>query len=136
MGSPPKVIKKSSLIMRHHLEQKGIDLVELQMQVFRKAMDAYDNQRGYLEKSDAGPAYLSVCNTAIATLAKYAFPSMTAIKLEEADKTVNEKIIDATEVRNKILSDPFAKNAVNAMSLDSDSMGAPVLTKGASGSNE
>lgn len=131
MGSPPKVIKKSSLIMRHHLEQKGIDLVELQMQVFKKAMDAFDNQRGYGEKSDAGPHYLAVCNTAIATLAKYAFPSMTAIKLEEADKSVNEKIINATEVRNTILKDPFAKNAVNAITNDPELMGLPVLSKGA-----
>lgn len=130
MGAP-RDIKKSSLIMRHYLEQKGVDLVELQLQVFKKAMDAFDSGRGENEKSDAGPAYLSVCNTALATLARYAFPTMTAIKLEDADKTINDKIIDATAVRETILKDPFSKNAVSLTKQDPEILGLPVLTKGA-----
>lgn len=118
--------------MRKILEERGIDIVEMQMQVYRKAMDAFDNHRGDTEKSDAGPAYLSVANQAIGTLAKYAFPTMTAIKMEDLNNDVNTKVIDAVAVRQTILNDPFAKSAVAAATATdtNESKGLPVLAVG------
>lgn len=118
---------KLSLAMRHILEARGIDLVKMQIDVYTKAMEAFDNRRGDNEKSDAGPAYLGVCNQAIGTLAKYAFPTMTAIKIEDIDNQINNKVIDAVQIRQRILSDPFAKSAI--ATLSTEQIGLPVLPK-------
>lgn len=128
---PAKKLNKVSMAMRQILEARGIDLIEMQMQVYRKAMDAFDNERGNGDKSDAGPAYLNVCNTAIGTLAKYAFPTMSAIKLEDLNNNVNTKVIDAVQVRQTILADPFAKSAAQAATtVNAEHNGLPVLSVG------
>lgn len=128
MASPrARLPNKLSLAMRHILEERGIDLVKMQIDVYTKAMDAFDNHRGENEKSDAGPAYLGICNQAIATLARYAYPTMSAIKIEDLDNAVNDKVIDAVAIRQKILSDPFAKNVVVASQVEQ--IGLPVLSK-------
>ncbi len=116
---------KSSLAVRHILDERGIDLVNLQIAVYTKAMDAFDRMRGLGEKGDSGPGYLSVCNQAIGTLAKYAYPTMSAIKLEDLNNSVNDKVIDAVTIRQRILNDPFAKNVVVASEVVS--IGLPVL---------
>jgi hypothetical protein len=115
------------MAMRHLIEERGIDLIQMQLDVYTKAMAAFDSHRGDTDKSDAGPAYLSVCNQAIGTLAKYTFPTMTAIKFEDLNNQVNDKVIDAVAVRDKILNDPFAKNAVNASKTES--IGVTLLPK-------
>lgn len=128
MASPrARLPNKLSLAMRHILEERGIDLVKMQIDVYTKAMDAFDNHRGENEKSDAGPAYLGICNQAIATLARYAYPTMSAIKIEDLDNAVNDKVIDAVAIRQKILSDPFAKNVVVASQVEQ--IGLPILSK-------
>ncbi len=121
-GRPPN---KASLALRHILEERGIDLVRLQIEVYTKAMNAFDKERGLGEKGDSGPAYLGVCNQAIATLARYTYPTMSAIKLEDLNNAINDKVIDAVTVRQRILNDPFAKNAVVASEVLS--IGLPIL---------
>lgn len=116
---------KLSMAMRAILDARGIDLVKMQIDVYTKAMAAFDSHRGDNEKSDAGSSYLGICNQAISTLAKYAYPTMTAIKLEDLDNSVNDKIIDAVAIRQRILNDPFAKNAIAA--INSEQIGLPVL---------
>lgn len=128
-GSKKGAAHKMSLTVRTILEERGIDLVDMQLEVYRKAMQAFDSHRGDTEKSDAGPAYLAICNQAIGTMAKYAFPTMTAIKLEDADRAVNDKVIDAVKVRETILNDPFA-NAAAAKALSNTDTGLPVLVGG------
>lgn len=125
-------VNRATLTMRKILEERGIDIVEMQMQVYRKAIEAFDNHRGSTEKGDAGPGYLSVANQAVGTLAKYAFPTMTAIKMEDLNNDVNTKVIDAVAVRQTILNDPFAKSAVAAaISTDTnEAKGTPVLSVG------
>jgi hypothetical protein len=115
--------------MRFLLEQRGIDLVEMQLQIYRKAIDAFDNGRGQNDKSDAGPQYLAVANTAVATLARYSYPTMTAIKIEDLDNDINKKVIDATEVRKAILNDPFSKSIADAATVPQE-IGLPVLSPG------
>jgi len=140
-GSRSRSPNKTSLTLRSELERRGIDLLEMQLEVFRKAMDAFDSRRGCTDghpgdednppiaPKDTGPQYLSVANSAIATLARYSFPTMTAIKLEDADRAVNEKVIDATKVRETILSDPFANRVAHKATTNTDT-GLPVLVSG------
>lgn len=99
--------------MLHLLRERNIDIVEMQMNVYNKAMKAFDDMRGFGEKGDAGVGYLSVCNQAIATIAKYSYPTMTAIKIDDINSQVAEKVIDAAIIRDKILNDPILANAVN-----------------------
>lgn len=101
--------KKLSLTMRNVLEQRGIDLVEMQLQVYNKAMKAFDSMRGYGEKGDAGPQYLAQANAAIALLAKHSYPTMTAIGVHDASgPKLADGLVDAAKIREIILNDPFA----------------------------
>lgn len=127
-GPRTRMPNKVSLAMRHILEERGVDIVAMQIEVYTKAMHAFDNHRGDNEKSDAGSQYLSVCNTAIATLAKYAFPTMTAIKIEDLSAAENTQALDAVAIRQRILNDPFAKNVANASKLEP--VGVPILAIG------
>lgn len=134
-GSRARLPNKASLTMRRELEARGIDIIEMQMAVYNKAIDAYDREKGCSDggegfgPSDTGFRYLGVANQAIATLAKYAYPTMAAVKIENMDKEVNEKVIDAVEVRNTILNDPFAARAAKAATSQTDT-GLPILSIG------
>jgi len=129
MSQLPSNLRRSTLAMRFLLEERGIDLIEMQMAVYRKAMDSYDSQRGLTEKNDPGAAYLGVANQAVATLVRYAFPTLTNIKPVSESDEVSRKILDASEVRRLVLDDPFAKSVVAAVLTPQDT-GLPVLTIG------
>lgn len=126
---------KTSLTLRSELERRGIDLLEMQLAIYNKAIKAFDDERGCSDggegygPSDTGSSYLSVANTAVATLARYCYPTMSAVKIENMDKEVNEKVIDATEVRAKILADPFAAQVAHKATTSTDT-GLPILVGG------
>lgn len=125
-GSRSRQPNKASLIMRNELKARGIDLIEMQMKIYQKAIDAYDHERGCSEggegfgPADTGFRYLAVANQAVATLAKYSFPTMAAVKIENIDTQMTEKVIDAVEVRNTILNDPFATRIVRKIENSAD----------------
>lgn len=132
-GSRARQPNKTSLTLRSELEKRGIDLLEMQMAVYRKAMDAYDNERGCGDgeqgPKDTGAAYLGICNQAVATLARYCYPTMSAVKIENMDREVNDKVIDAVKVRETILNDPFAVQIAHKATSSTDT-GLPVLVGG------
>ncbi len=123
--------QKGSLTMLRQLQERGIDVLQMQMDIYNRAIQAYDQMRGYGEKGDAGVGYLSVANQAVATLAKYSYPTMTAIKIDDINQTVADKVIDAAIVRDKILNDPVLANAVNATKPTANEA-LPLLVKGKS----
>lgn len=100
--------------MMRQLQERGIDVLQMQMDIYNRAIKAFDSMRGYGEKGDAGVGYLAVANQAVATLAKYSYPTMTAIKIDDLNNSVNEKVIDAAIVRNTILNDPILNKTVAA----------------------
>ena len=51
-GSRARQPNKASLVMRNELKARGIDLIEMQMQIYHKAIDAYDKERGCSEGGD------------------------------------------------------------------------------------
>lgn len=140
-GSRARQPNKASLTMRRELEARGIDIVEMQMAVYEKAMNAYDNERGCQDggetfgPTDTGFKYLAVANQAVATLARYAYPTMSAVKIENIDNDINDKVIDAVEVRNTILNDPFANRVAKKTEMNVDT-GLPVLTIGEGNGSE
>src|SRR5690606_17218747 len=79
--------------------------------------------------TDTGFKYLSVANQAVATLARYSYPTMAAVKIESVDEEINKKVIDAVAVRETILNDPFATRVVKKTEVGVD-LGIPILTKG------
>lgn len=141
MGSRARAPNKTSLTLRAEMEKRGIDLLDMQLEVYRKAMASFDNRRGCSDgyegdadtppspPKDTGAQYLAICNQAIGTLARYSFPTMSAIKIEEADREVNNKVIDAVKVRETILNDPFAANVAHKATTNTDT-GLPVLIGG------
>ena len=134
-GSRARSPNKASLLVRNELERRGIDLVDMQLEIYRKAMDAYDSERGCSDggegfgPTDTGFKYLSVANQAVATLARYSYPTLSAIKIEDADREVNTKVLDAVKVRETILSDPFAARVAHKATTNTDT-GLPVLVPG------
>lgn len=134
-GSKPGSVHRMSLTIRAELERRGIDLLEMQMVVYQKAMKAFDEEKGCSDggegfgPTDTGADYLKICNQAIGTLAKYAYPTMTAIKLEDADSEIRDKVIDAVKVRETILNDPFAARAAVKATTNTDT-GLPILFAG------
>lgn len=106
--------QKHSLSMLHVLRERNIDIVEMQMAVYNRAIKAYDEFRGETDKASSGASYLSAANQAIATLARYSYPTMTAIKVESLDQVIADKVIDAAVIREKILNDPILNKAVAA----------------------
>lgn len=134
-GSRARQPNKASLTMRRELEARGIDLIEMQMAIYRKAMDAYDHERGCSDggegfgPTDTGHKYLAVANQAVGNLARYSYPTMSAVKIENIDNEINNKVIDAVEVRNTILNDPFAHRVAKVAEMNTDT-GLPVLTIG------
>lgn len=125
---------KLSMAMRTLLEARGIDLIEMQMNIYKKAMEAYDNHRGDNEKSDAGPAYLSVANQAVNNMMKYAFPTMTAVKIDDLrEDPKDQEPIDAKKIRERILNDPFSKAVAEKIKITEetkDALGVPLLVTG------
>ena len=113
--------------MLRQLQDRGIDVLQMQMDVYNRAITAYDGMRGYGDRGDAGVGYLSVANQAVATLAKYSYPTMTAIKIDDINKVVAEKVIDAAIVRDTILNDPILNRAV-AASKPTASEALPLLS--------
>lgn len=131
--------------MRTELERRGIDIIAMQQEVYRRAISKIDEIRSLPEfeevededgnitkkrvfKESEAP-YLNICNQAIATFAKYSYPTMAAVQVQNMDKEVNEKVIDATEVRAKILADPFASQVAHKATTNTDT-GLPILVGG------
>lgn len=110
-----KVANKASMIIRNDFDKYGTNPAEMLMEVYSKAMQAFDSGRGYGEKSDAGAAYLSTALGAATTLAKHYYPTMSAVKIEDVTdkKTVGDKPIDAQVAINIVQSDPFLKSIAN-----------------------
>lgn len=135
-GSRKGKPNKASKVLRHELEARGIDIIEMQMAVYNKAMAAYDSGKGCSDggegfgPTDVGFRYLDVCNRAISTLASYCYPKMTAIAIEDLrGNDENTKPIDAREVREKILNDPFSRRIAVQATTNTDT-GLPVLSAG------
>ena len=143
-GSRARLPNKASLAMRSELERRGIDIVEMQLQVYKKAMHKFDailsepdfedieNPDGSTRREktfkESGVGYLSVCNQAVATLARYSYPTMAAIQIQDADREVNDKVLDAVAIRETILNDPFSANVAHKTTIEDDSL--PILSAG------
>ena len=112
---------KTSLTLRSELEKRGIDLLEMQLAIYNKAMSAFDERRGCTDgyegdednppsaPKDTGAAYLAVANQAVGTLARYCYPTMSAVKVESSmfEERSVMKTMEAIEI---IKNDPFAAN--------------------------
>ena len=127
---------KSSLTMRKDLESRGIDLIAMQMEIYQKAITAFDREKGCSEggegygPSDVGFKYLEVANNAVKTLISHCYPKMTAVAIDDLrEDEVNRTPISATVVRDTILNDPFAVRAAKRAVATAD-IGDPILPIG------
>lgn len=86
--------------------------------LYEKNIDAFNSFRGWSEKGDTGAAYLSNAIKAKSEkmalwlkLSSYIYPTLAAIGVDDIRKEENkvtDRIVSAIEVRQAILSDPFA----------------------------
>lgn len=101
---------KLSMTARAEMDLKGIRPIDLLLEVYTTAMQAYKSGRGLTDKGDSGPGYLMTAGKAAADLMKYYAPTMTAVAVqiqgegEESPKTA----LDAAKI---VKEDPFFKHA-------------------------
>lgn len=134
--SPRKgMVQKNSLVMKHALEERGIDLIAMQMEIYSKAMSAFDREKGCQDggdgygPSDVGFKYLEICNNAVKTMMSHCYPKMTAIAIDDLREKEDHLTLDASKVRDTILNDPFAVRAAKRVTMSAD-IGLPDLPIG------
>lgn len=109
MRGPKKgAVYKLNANMRYEVERRGLDLIGMQMDVYNKAMKAFDDLRGYGDKGDAGTGYLSIANSAVQKLISHSYPTFKSVELLDGTKEHENITIDAHRIRETILNDPFA----------------------------
>ena len=110
---------KSSLTAHSDMDRLGINPIEMLLEVFKESMNAYRSGRGYGDKSDAGPYYLSCAGKAASDLARFKHPTMSAIAVADLSKGEGSgKIATAAEAMQAIINDPFAPKEIKEVNAE------------------
>ena len=112
---------QDDIFARAEMNRKGINAIDLLFEVYTLARDGYLQGRGLGDKSDTGSAYLAVAGNAASTLARYAYPTMSAIAVTDNTQGGNGKAMDVIEAKKVLESDPFAQAAIRATKIDPSS---------------
>lgn len=103
---------KNSLLAHGDMERLGVNPIEMLVEVYREAMNAYKTGRGYGEKSDAGSQYLAVAGKAAIDLAKFKHPTLSAIAVKDMSQESEKNPMTTAEAIEVIKSDPFAPKEI------------------------
>ena len=115
-GSRRGVPHKASIVARNELISKGINPVDMLMEIYTLSVAAYKSGRGLTDKGDAGATYLSAAGNAASNLMKYYAPQLGAIAIEVNDST-EKKITTVIDARNIVKADPFFQHSVKVADI-------------------
>ena len=87
---------------------KGLDPIDMLYEIYFISRD-----RSLEVKDDVAASYLSVAGKAAADIAKYIYPTLSAVKFEEVKGS--EKAMEIKQAMQVIMEDPFTKAALSAM---------------------
>jgi len=131
----PKRIRGASLLAHKDMERLNINPVEMLKEVYTLAIQAYTSGRGYGEKSDSGPAYLSVAGKAAADLSKLKHPTLSAVAIKDlTDANEDKKPMTTQEAIEVIKNDPFSPKSIQASDVI-DAMKSKIKTPMLPGGN-
>lgn len=100
--------QRKSLTIRNELDAMGLSPAILLLEIYQRAVEAYDTGRGFGPEFDPGPQYLAVAEKSANALARYYYPTMSAVKVETSAK-LSEAPMSAAKSRAAIMADPFAE---------------------------
>lgn len=110
-GSRRGVPHKASILARNELQAKGINPIDMLMEIYTLSVAAYKSGRGLSDKSDTGAAYLATAGSAASTLMKYYAPQLGAIAVEVHDNT-EKKVTTVVDAQNIVKADPFFQHSI------------------------
>lgn len=113
-----------SYLAIHEMKRLGLNPLEEALKcinelddIKKKSLESYDKMRGYNDKGDAGTSYLSTARSAVRdkadiymNLCKFAFPTLTAVAIQDFAEESSEKTINTKEAIDIIRSDPFTRS--------------------------
>lgn len=114
-GSKPKQTTARLIFMSH-----GFDPAKKIIELHDMAIQAFNQGRGMGEAYDPGPQYLAIAAKMIETSSRLMYPGISPVKIKFDDAEENDssptdaKKYSATQVRDVILSDPFAAEKADA----------------------
>lgn len=111
-GSRAQIPDKFSIMARDELLRKGINPVDMMVEVYNQAMKSYREGHGDTEKGHAGTAYLATAGQMAKGLMDFYSPKMSAVAVEIHDASKSSEAPRAVNPMQIILSDPFAKHAL------------------------
>lgn len=109
---------RKSILAHNDLERLGANPIEMLIEVYQEAMNAYKTARGYSEKGDAGAAYLGVAGKAAVDLAKFKHPTLSAVALKDMTDQTDKKPLSTAQAIDIIKSDPFAPQDLKDIPTD------------------
>lgn len=109
---------RTTLLALGDMDRLGVNPIEMLVEVYREAMNAYKTGRGYGEKSDAGSQYLAVAGKAAIDLAKFKHPTLSAIAVKDMTQESERAPMTTAEAIDVIKSDPFAPKEIKEIETD------------------
>lgn len=135
-GRPPGSRARASLLAHAEMDRLGISPIQMLKDVYDRSIKAFDDARGYSDKSDAGAGYLSVAGRAAADLAKFKHPTLSAIALKDlTDHNEDKKPMTTQEAIEVIKNDPFSPKSIQASDVI-DAMNSQIKTPLLPGGNK
>jgi len=124
--------------MAHNdLDRLGANPIEMLVEVYREAMQAYKSGRGITEKADNGAQFLAVAGKAAVDLAKFKHPTLSAIAVKDmTPESESKEPLTTSQAIDVIKADPFAPKEIKEIPTDriveamNSQLNAPFLPSG------
>jgi hypothetical protein len=111
-----KIRNASFLDARAQILSKKLNPIDMLYDVYKRAIEAFEQRQVTNKGGDPGPSYLAVAAQSAGQLAKYVYPTLAAVKVDVNNHNMPKKI-DIKEAIKIITSDPFTRSAVDQMNF-------------------
>ena len=120
-----------SLMASSELERLGINPIEKLHELAQMNIDAFKSGRGWSEKGDSGPAYLANAIRAYLEMAKFKYPTLSAVAIKDLGSGENTKApMTTARAIEALKADPFAPKEIKEIQTESivEAMKVPMDT--------
>ena len=110
---------KLNILAHNDLDRLGANPIEMLVEVYREAMQAYKSGRGITDKADNGAQFLAVAGKAAVDLAKFKHPTLSAIAVKDmTPESEGKEPLTTAQAIDVIKSDPFAPKEIKEIPTD------------------
>lgn len=128
---------KLNILAHNDLDRLGANPIEMLVEVYREAMQAYKSGRGITDKADNGAQFLAVAGKAAVDLAKFKHPTLSAIAVKDmTPESEGKEPLTTSQAIDVIKADPFAPKEIKEIPTDriveamNSQLNAPFLPSG------